>query len=70
MNEELKEKIINAVEDDIMRGIDGFYTLWLDDGSVDSYALRIIADHLDELNKEWEENINNYFEKERKIENK
>jgi len=44
--------------------VDGFYYYWPCEkltGSWSSYSLRGIADKLDELNKEYEENIKEYF---------
>jgi hypothetical protein len=44
--------------------VDGFYYYWPCEkltGSWSSYSLRGIADKLDELNKEYEENVKEYF---------
>jgi len=41
-------------------GVDGFYNFYADDsnkGYWSSYSLRLIADKLDELNKEWSDYI-------------
>ncbi len=43
---------------------DGFYDFWPNmnrNGYWDSWVMRSIADKLDELNKQWQENINVYF---------
>jgi hypothetical protein len=49
----------NAIMD-----IDGYYYYWPSDkltGSWSSYILREIADTLDELNKEYEKSVKDYF---------
>lgn len=46
--------------------IDGLYVFVFkasDEGSWSGYALRWIADKLDELNKDWNKNIEEYFAK-------
>lgn len=42
---------------------DGFYDFWpeLNGGYWEAHVLRAIADKLDEMNKPWQEEIDNYF---------
>ena len=52
---------------DFAKDVDGYYYYWpspYPNGSWPAYALRMIADKLDELNKEWDDEIRSYFEKE------
>lgn len=59
---------------DVVLGIsyptdDGFYIFRITretDGHWDAWALRAIADKLDELNKEWKDRIEKYFKDEEK----
>lgn len=51
---------------DIVKDVDGYFYWWplrTNYGSWPAYALRMIADKLDELNKEWDESVRSYFEK-------
>lgn len=45
------------------QGVDGFYEYWpeLRPGSWSSHVLREIADKIDELDRPWQENIDEYF---------
>ena len=47
---------------------DGYYYFWANDspGSWSSYALRLVADKLDEINKPFKEVVDEYFDQERK----
>jgi hypothetical protein len=48
----------------IIKDVDGFYYFWIKEGSYgswNSYSLRLIADKLDQINKRWNNNINEYF---------
>lgn len=46
----------------IIKDVDGFYYFWTNEtGSWSSYSLRLIADKLDQINKRWNNNINEYF---------
>lgn len=48
----------------VYKEVDGFYTFVFCDGNHgtwNSYVLRTIADKMDELNKEWQNNIDDYF---------
>ena len=41
---------------------DGFYYYWpKGQGAIPAYQLRLLADELDERNKEWNDRINEYF---------
>jgi hypothetical protein len=46
---------------------DGYYYFWQlrGDGAWQSYALRAIANKLDEVNKPYDDSVKEYFEKER-----
>ena len=48
--------------------VDGYFYFWdnKDSGAWSSYSLRLIADKLDGINKPFKENVDNYFEQERK----
>lgn len=52
---------------DLVVGVDGFYVYWpaRSDGYWDSHTMRKIADKIDELDKPWQDNINEYFEQHR-----
>lgn len=46
-------------------GDDGYYYYWPNrnfSGGYPAYALRLIADELDRLNKDWDDQIKKYFE--------
>lgn len=47
----------------IVRDVDGYYYFWptKNEGHYSSQHLREIANHLDELNKPYEESIDEYF---------
>lgn len=62
-NEEYKARIIKCIKDDIIQDVDGYYYFWPSDGGgyFSEFALRVIADHLKELNKPWENEIERYF---------
>lgn len=52
---------------DFEKNVDGFFYWWPvkgKDGSWSSEFLRLIVEKLEELNKKWEEEINNYFKNE------
>lgn len=53
---------------DFVMDVDGYYGWWPlrgKTGSWPSYALRMIADKLDELNAEWDNEVRSYFEKDK-----
>jgi hypothetical protein len=62
-----KQRLISKLkqDNDIVMADDGFYCYWPDGakGFLTSNNLRIIADYLDEENKLWQNNIDNYFSK-------
>lgn len=64
-NQEYINRVIQVCTEngDIVCGDDGFYIYWptKQTGALTQVDLRIIADHLESLNKGWEETINNYF---------
>ena len=45
--------------------VDGYYYFWSNenDGLWSSYSLRLIADKLEELNKDWDEKISQEFKR-------
>lgn len=46
--------------------VDGYYHFWPNpslNGSTTSNILRLIADELDKVNKDWDDNIKEYFNK-------
>ena len=45
-----------------------FYPEWNNGGCIPSYFLRALSDKLDELNKEWDETIDRYFNQQKKHE--
>jgi hypothetical protein len=49
---------------DIICGDDGFFVYWPTEhrGAYSPHHLRMIADELDRRNKDWEEELNKYFE--------
>lgn len=49
----------------IIQDVDGFYVYWPESGGgfLNEYALRGLADYLEEKNKPWTDQINDYFEK-------
>lgn len=59
-----KTSLVPHVEECIYQEVDGFYVWWPrpDGGFITSYHLRNIANRLDELNKDWEDKIDKYFE--------
>lgn len=59
-----KTRLIQAVDKNILKDVDGFYYYAPSGiGLRTSYNLREIADELDRRNKDWEDYINNYLEK-------
>jgi len=48
---------------DVLMKEDGYYDFWpeLRGGYWDSYSLRAIADMLDELNKDWHDSVQEFF---------
>ena len=51
---------------DIVISDDGYYVWWPDhtrEGYIESHVLRTLADKLDELNKAWDDEIHEYFDK-------
>jgi hypothetical protein len=61
--EEYKERIISCIREDIIQDVDGYYYFWPSEGGgyFSEFVLRTIADHLEELNKPWDNEINQYF---------
>lgn len=63
----MKERLLEKVYEhgDIVCGDDGYYIFWptRNHGALDAESLRIIADHLDEKNEEWDKAVYDYFEK-------
>lgn len=71
-NEDLKERIISIAEKrgEFVTDVDGFVYYWPDGsphGHLSSATLRILADELDERNKEWQANIDKYFNEQENI---
>lgn len=62
---DLKERILKVAKDDFVRGDDGYWIFWPTDyrGGYPAYMLHTIADELDRLNKDWDKEINEYFDK-------
>lgn len=56
-----RRKVLAAVrrDGDIITGDDGYRVFWPDHrrGFLDAFALRVIADELDRLNKDWDEQV-------------
>jgi len=70
MNQEA-QKIIQRVDEagDIFPLEDGFYYYGSSGGgALSSWNLRVIADELDKRNKDWDDQLNEHFEKEKKME--
>ena len=45
--------------------VDGYFYFWpTNDGCWSAYIMRSIADKLDEVNKKWDDQITEYFNKE------
>lgn len=58
------EKVQDAVKDDLVALDDGFYTYWPEGqhkGALSAMALRVIADVLDEKNKDHERELELFF---------
>jgi hypothetical protein len=55
--------MIEKIREDIVTLEDGFKYYWPESGTgaLSSSHLRLIADELDRLNKEWEDKIKDYF---------
>lgn len=57
----MRRKILAGVRrhGDIISGDDGYRIFWPDPrrGFLDAFALRVIADELDRLNKDWDEQV-------------
>lgn len=64
--EAYKKRVLECVKDDIIQDVDGYYYFWptANRGHHNSVGLRIIADHLDEINNPWDADIRQFFEKE------
>lgn len=56
-NEEFKKRVLEASKEDIQYDMDGFCYFVTSKGLHSAASLRIIADELDALNKEWNEKI-------------
>jgi len=67
MNEDYTEQLIESVAEDIFPLEDGYH-YFSANGAFSSQSLRVIADHLDDLNWEWEENVQRYFGKDQEEE--
>jgi hypothetical protein len=65
-------KLIDKLKqaNDIILGDDGFYCYWPEksDGFLTSADLRGIANYLDEINEPWRKNIDEYFSKQKNLE--
>lgn len=59
--ESYRKQILDACKKDILRSDDGFYHFATNGGLLSEYALRTIADHLEELNAPWHAKIEEYF---------
>mgnify|MGYP005851870343 CR=1 FL=1 len=60
--QEFKKTVLQALEDNIVVGADGFRYYEDKNGLLDTHALRVIADHLEELNAEHQAKIDEHFE--------
>ena len=61
-----QQELIQRIDEsgDFVTLDDGFVYYWPSgNGSLAAYVLRWIADELDKRNKEWNKQINDYFEK-------
>lgn len=59
MTDTLKNRVIKTTKGEIFPDVDGYYYWFVNNkGSLGAAELRIIANRLDELNKEWDEKIN------------
>lgn len=56
-----QEQIKQKARENIIALDDGEYYYWTEKGALSSFALRVIADDLDELNRDWREQVENYF---------
>lgn len=46
-------------EKDVFADVDGYFYYWVEGrGSLSAASLREIADHLDQINKPWDEQVN------------
>lgn len=59
----ISKHIIGRLANDIIVGDDGYYIFWPTSGAgaFEAWNLRLVADILDELNKPWDNQINEYF---------
>lgn len=58
-----KEALIEKIKKDIICGDDGFYVYWpTSQGYMNEYMLRLVADVLADMNFDWQQQINKYFE--------
>lgn len=62
-DEKYAERIIECISKDIVQDVDGYYYFWpsANRGHFSEYALRVIANHLEKLNKPWDNQVNEYF---------
>ena len=60
---ELKESVIEAINYALVQDVDGLYYFDTGHGYFADYHLRIIADELEKRNKDWNDTINTYLEK-------
>lgn len=65
-NEKFINRVIYVAEKYIIKDIDGYYKINIEGGFVNSSELKIIANHLDKLNEEYENTLTSYFEEENK----
>ena len=61
--EEYKERTISVIKEDCCMLEDGYLRYWPQQirGYLSADDLRIIADYLDESNKAWDDQVNEYF---------
>lgn len=56
------KEFIKIIEDSLYQEIDGFYVFNTENGCLYPHQLRIIADELDERNKDWNDRIDKYHQ--------
>lgn len=56
------ERIVKVASKDIVADVDGYFAYWVEGGSWRAADLRVIADHLDELNAPWDAQVKAYEE--------
>ena len=58
------EELFNVLDKDIICNVDGYYVYWPESsrGYLDDYHLMLIAAVLNKKNRDWDDDIESYFE--------